>query len=37
MTLEQPKASLFYTNVRRLSKGNMLEIIYELKDEVEIF
>ncbi|KAF2346529.1 protein of unknown function DUF4371 [Trinorchestia longiramus] len=31
------KALLFYTEVRWLSKGNMLSRLYELKDEVEIF
>ena len=28
---------LFHTNVRWLSKGNMLERFYELKDEVNMF
>ena len=31
------EALLFHTNVRWLSKGNMLERFYELKDEVKLF
>ena len=31
------KTLLFHTEVRWLSKGNMLSRLYELKDEVEIF